>query len=71
MDNSELQIALESLIDKHGLRAVLNEISEICELKAEHLSRNWQDAVGETLWFRASRKILRVATGLNSALSPK
>jgi hypothetical protein len=35
---------LESLIDGAGIENVLIAISEICGMKAEHISEYWQDA---------------------------
>jgi hypothetical protein len=34
---------LEGLIDKRGIQMVLQEISAICGLKAEHIAHDWQD----------------------------
>jgi len=34
---------LEGLIDKRGIQMVLQQISEICGLKAEHIQHDWQD----------------------------
>ena len=36
-------VALESVIDRHGIENVLMALSEICGLKAEHIAVNWQD----------------------------
>jgi hypothetical protein len=35
---------LETLIDRRGVEQVLQQISEICGAKAEHIASNWQDA---------------------------
>jgi hypothetical protein len=41
---------METLIDRHGLDNVLDIISEVCYLKAEHLRTNWQDEVSAEYW---------------------
>ena len=46
---------LESLIDRHGLFPVLEAIAEICYLKADHLTTNWQDRVSARLWEKAGK----------------
>jgi hypothetical protein len=34
---------LEKLIDRRGIQMVLQQISEICGLKAEHIAHDWQN----------------------------
>lgn len=34
---------LETLVDTRSLRAVLDDLAEIAELKAAHVRENWQD----------------------------
>jgi hypothetical protein len=36
---------LEGLIDRRGIQMVLQQISEICGLKAEHIAHDWQATV--------------------------
>jgi len=38
-----MQDQLEALIDRFGLYAVLDSLSGVCGLKAEHIRANWQD----------------------------
>ena len=41
---------LENLIDRRGIQMVLQQISEICGLKAEHIAHDWQDALLSRRW---------------------
>jgi hypothetical protein len=41
---------LETLIDRRGIEQVLQQISEICGAKAEHIASNWQDAALARRW---------------------
>jgi hypothetical protein len=43
-------VALESVIDRHGIENVLMAISEICGGKAEHIESNWQDRTLAKAW---------------------
>ena len=36
-------MALETLIDRTSVSAVLESLGEICSEKAEHIRENWQD----------------------------
>ncbi len=36
-------VVLETLVDKHGLQAVVDELSSICNEKADHVRVNYQD----------------------------
>ena len=47
---TDLVDRLEAEIDKCGIRAVLEAISIICDLKAEHLASNWQDVTSAKAW---------------------
>lgn len=48
---------LESLIDREGLYNILDLVSEICHLKADHLASNWQDYNAAKVWTRAGNLI--------------
>ena len=48
---------LESLVDLHGLQAVLAELETICDQKAEHIATNWQDYALAKSWCRTARRI--------------
>ena len=52
---------LETLIDAHGLRNVLESLAIICYGKAEHLRANWQDDVAARVWESDARKIDKCA----------
>jgi hypothetical protein len=41
---------LEGLIDRRGIEQVLQQISEICGAKAQHIAENWQDTVLAKRW---------------------
>jgi hypothetical protein len=41
---------LENLIDRRGIQMVLQQISEICGLKAEHIAHDWQDTLLARRW---------------------
>jgi hypothetical protein len=56
-----LEHQLESLIDQHGVVAVLKTISDICWGKATDIAEHAQDASNAKLWSRAAVKILRTS----------
>jgi hypothetical protein len=44
-DLNQAELAtLEALIDAAGIEAVIQGLSEICGLKADHITETWQDA---------------------------
>jgi hypothetical protein len=49
LNQSELD-TLEGLVDGAGIEAVLQGLSVICGLKAEHISHSWQDAPLAKRW---------------------
>lgn len=49
---STLEAELETLIDDHGYHAVLEAVSNICALKAEHVASNWGDVILSRNWLR-------------------
>jgi len=58
---------LESLIDATSLDAVLQALSEIAYVKAEHLQANWgdrPDSPSVRAWKRAGAKLGRLRCGL-------
>lgn len=57
MNPEKLQYELEELIDKVDLLHVLAAISDICQVKAEHLQSNWQDEYASKLWAKSSKLI--------------
>ncbi len=57
MTEPELPDELETLIDRHSLGAVLENMSSICYEKADHIRSNWQDEALATVWDRMARRI--------------
>jgi hypothetical protein len=49
LDQEELK-ELEALVDIAGIEAVLQGLSEICGLKAEHIASAWQEAPLAKRW---------------------
>jgi hypothetical protein len=49
LNQTELD-TLEVLIDAAGVEAVVQGLSEICGLKADHIAHNWQDAALAKRW---------------------
>ena len=49
LDETEI-CALENLIDRRGIQLVLEEISDICGLKAGHIAEFWQDTATAHQW---------------------
>ena len=47
---------LEGLIDRRGIEQVLQQISEICGAKAEHIASAWQDAGLARRWGHGRRR---------------
>jgi hypothetical protein len=41
---------LEGLIDRRGIEKVLQQITEICGLKAQHVAEYWLDAATAMRW---------------------
>jgi hypothetical protein len=53
--------AIEALIDRYNLAAVLEAVADVCEDKAQHIRENWQDEPTSRLWQYASRKVQATA----------
>lgn len=54
--------ALEAMIDKHGLVAVLSELASICDEKSGHIAQSYADAALAGRWARAARAVRRFST---------
>lgn len=52
--------ALEKMVDRNTLAAVLDTLAEIAGLKAQHIAENWQDATLARAWERAASRIAKV-----------
>lgn len=61
VDTHEDGVALEAMIDTHGLSTVLSAIVAICHAKAAHVESNWQDKALAKLWTRNAKAIDKVA----------
>jgi hypothetical protein len=53
---------IEELIDSVSVPELLDEISTICFLKAEHIAENWQDYLLAKVWERKGRLIQSLAS---------
>lgn len=51
------QHLLDVLIDKHGLRLVLELLSLVCHEKADHLRSSWQDDRTARTWEHDAKRI--------------
>lgn len=52
---------LEAMIDKTSVRFVLECMSEMCALKADHVETNWQDPVLARAWNAAGTRLEKAA----------
>jgi hypothetical protein len=52
---------LEAIIDKRGIRAVVESLGEICFLKASHISETWQDEPLSRKWDQAGSYLEKVS----------
>ena len=64
-DGQEFIDTMEALVDRSSLNYVLNTLTQICFLKADHISSNWQDEGLAKLWIRAGEKIEALADTKN------
>jgi len=48
---------LEAMIDEHSVVEVLEAISVVCSLKADHVRSNWQDEAAAKAWDWQSNEI--------------
>jgi hypothetical protein len=48
---------LETIVDAHSVRQVLQALAEVCAAKEEHIRCNWQDDVTSREWNKTARKI--------------
>lgn len=54
-------LALESMVDRAGVRNVLYALAHICGEKADHIRSNWQDVPLARHWEQRARTISRLA----------
>lgn len=53
--------ALEGMVDRHGFLGVLQMLSEVCGLKAEHIETNWQDVTLAQWWAKRAEAVDKLA----------
>lgn len=51
------QASLEAMVDRNGLRLVLDLLAEVCHDKAEHIRTNWQDKHTAAAWTQAAVRV--------------
>lgn len=59
MSPEQFQNELEALMDKGGIRLMLDSIAAICSAKADHIRSNWQDEMLARAWEMQSKTMLR------------
>ena len=52
---------VERLVDLHSLKEVIETLSTVCCLKADHLRSNWQDSNLADIWEIASSYLDKVS----------
>ena len=57
---------LEELIDKHGLRAITEELALICYEKSQHLRENWQDETAAKKWDKDARTVINATARISN-----
>jgi hypothetical protein len=60
-DTQTLSEQLESFVDSHGLRIVLDALANTCWEKAEHIAQNWQDDGLAKVWKTAGNRISKLS----------
>ena len=58
--------SIESLVDKYGLKHVLDAIADICHDKESHLEANWQDVKTAKVWARDANRIIRLSAQIEN-----
>lgn len=61
MTANELRERLEPLVDQMSVVDVLYALSGICDLKADHLSSNWQDEHAAQVWSNTAVRLAKLA----------
>jgi hypothetical protein len=57
MERNDLAMKLETLVDHSSLAEIVDCLSAICELKADHIREHWQDTSTANAWAIASREM--------------
>jgi len=53
----ELSKSIESMIDTHGILGVIDALSNVCQLKAQHLEETWQDSEAVKEWIATANAL--------------
>ena len=61
---TEVQGALEALVDRFSVEMVLDCLACVCHEKAEHIEHNWQDELLTRPWHRAALAIDKLAASI-------
>lgn len=59
---------IEAMIDKFGLKEVLDFMVVVCAKKASHLRENWQDEGQGKAWSKAAQTLLKTQDAIPSAI---
>lgn len=51
--------AIEGILDRSDLRAVIDALCGICVSKVEHIDTNWQDKSLSRLWAKDASKLAK------------
>ncbi len=65
MKKSELDYAVEQLIDASSVAEVLEALEQVCWAKSEHLATNWQDMQTAKAWRGAALKLAAAAAKIS------
>jgi hypothetical protein len=68
MNQREADDMIEELVDKKGLGYVLEELGNVCDMKADHIQENWQDPQLARVWRRAAKILEAVAEKIDRDL---
>jgi len=63
------QSALEDMVDRWSVGAILNMLETICYEKAEHLRSNWQDEASAKSWTLAGYRLDRCYNTVHKLLA--
>jgi hypothetical protein len=63
--NVEMRDALEAMIDKTSLVAVVEALRDIADEKSSHIVANWQDAKTAKPWERAAGRLDTLAANID------
>jgi hypothetical protein len=63
--DEELQTALETMVDEHGLNSVVDALAMVAFKKGEHLKSNWQESQTAGAWEKAGGCIAKLASKID------